>query len=118
MGCTYGHSALTRRKDGQTEALREKDLGKRSYALLSLTKAAGIDPLHRKESDAPVNLDIGNKIFQSLIEIDWKALNSSEQNASLELTKSRWYALVNHPHKLLKRSFLNLIPIFLRKALK
>ena len=62
-------------------ALHEKDFGKRSYVLLSLSKAGGVDPFHRKDTDPPIDLKLGNKIFQSLLEIDWNKLSSSEQNA-------------------------------------
>ena len=99
-----------------SKALREKDLGKRSYALLSLTKAAGIDPLHRKESDAPVNLDIGNKIFQSLIEIDWKALNSSEQNALVRTYQVAMVRFGKPPAQIVKKIISQLDPHFPAKS--
>lgn len=60
-------------------ALSEKNQGKRAYALLSLAKATGIDPYHRKKSDPPVNRKMGNKILQSLLKIDFQKLDPSEQ---------------------------------------
>ena len=61
------------------KALTEKKQGKRAYVLLSLAKAAGIDPFHRKKSDPPINREMGNKILQSLLELDFEKLNPSEQ---------------------------------------
>jgi putative heme-binding domain-containing protein len=61
------------------KALTEKNQGKRAYVLLSLAKAAGIDPFHRKKSDPPINREMGNKILQSLLELDFEKLSPSEQ---------------------------------------
>ena len=97
-------------------ALQEKDLGKRSYALLSLAKAAGIDPLHRKESDAPVNLEIGNKIFQSLLEIDWEVLNSSEQNALIRTYQVAMVRFGKPSAKIVKKIITQLDPHFPAKS--
>ena len=97
-------------------ALQEKDLGKRSYALLSLAKAAGIDPLHRKESDAPVNLEIGNKIFQSLLEIDWEVLNSSEQNALIRTYQVAMVRFGKPSAQIVKKIITQLDPHFPAKS--
>ena len=97
-------------------ALQEKDLGKRSYALLSLAKAAGIDPLHRKESDAPVNLEIGNKIFQSLLEIDWEVLNSSEQNALIRTYQVAMVRFGKPSAQIVKKIIAQLDPHFPAKS--
>ena len=61
------------------KALTEKNQGKRAYVLLSLAKATGIDPFHRKKSDPPINREMGNKILQSLLELDFGKLSPSEQ---------------------------------------
>jgi putative heme-binding domain-containing protein len=64
-----------------SRALQEKDSGKRVNVLLSLAKAAGIDPFHRKDTDLPINLRMGQKILQSLLQIDWNKLNKVERLA-------------------------------------
>ena len=61
------------------KALSEKNQGKRAYVLLSLAKATGIDPFHRKKSDPPINREMGIKILQSLLELDFEKLSPSEQ---------------------------------------
>ena len=68
-------------KDWADKALTENSFSKRSYAVLSLAKAGGIDPFHRKDTDPPINQKLGKRIFQSLLEIDWAKLNSSERMA-------------------------------------
>ena len=68
-------------KDWADKALTENSFSKRSYAVLSLAKAGGIDPFHRKDTDPPINQKLGKRIFQSLLEIDWAKLNSSERIA-------------------------------------
>ncbi|MEC8789736.1 MAG: c-type cytochrome [Verrucomicrobiota bacterium] len=65
------------------KALNEKNPGKRTYVLLSLAKASGIDPFHRKESDPPVDLQMGKRIIRSLLQINWDELNSSERMAMI-----------------------------------
>ena len=62
-----------------SQALQEKDPGKRVNVLLSLTKAAGIDPFHRKDTDSPVDRKMGQKILQSLLQIKWSELTRSER---------------------------------------
>jgi putative heme-binding domain-containing protein len=62
-----------------TKALTEKDSGKRANILLSLSKATGIDPFHRKDTDPPVDQKMGQKILQSLLQIKWNELTPSER---------------------------------------
>jgi hypothetical protein len=62
-----------------TKALTEKDSGKRANILLSLSKAAGIDPFHRKDTDPPVDQKMGQKILQSLLQIKWNELTPNER---------------------------------------
>ena len=64
-----------------TKALTEKDSGKRANILLSLSKAAGIDPFHRQNTDPPINQKLGKQILQSLLQIKWKDLTPNERLA-------------------------------------
>ena len=68
-------------KQWATKALREKDHGKRANLLISLAKASGIDPFHRKPTDPPVDLKTGRSIINSLLQIKWDKLNGEEQLA-------------------------------------
>jgi putative heme-binding domain-containing protein len=74
-----------------TKALTEKDSGKRANILLSLSKAAGIDPFHRKDTDSPVDRKMGQKILQSLLQIKWSELTPSER---LSLVRTYQVAMV------------------------
>ena len=64
-----------------SKALQEKDPGKRVNVLLSLAKAAGIDPFHRQNTDPPINQKLGKQILQSLLQIEWKDLTPNERLA-------------------------------------
>ena len=64
-----------------SKALQEKDPGKRVNVLLSLAKAAGIDPFHRQNTDPPINQKLGKQILQSLLQIECKDLTPSERLA-------------------------------------
>jgi len=68
-------------KQWSSRALKEKENGKRVNLLLSLTKASGIDPFHRKPTDPPVDSKMGKKIINSLLQIKWDKLNGEEQLA-------------------------------------
>ena len=74
-----------------TKALTEKDLGKRANILLSLSKAAGIDPFHRKDTDSPIDREMGQKILQSLLQIKWSELTPNER---LSLVRTYQVAMV------------------------
>ena len=74
-----------------TKALTEMDSGKRANILLSLSKAAGIDPFHRKDTDSPVDQKMGRKILQSLLQIKWNELTPSER---LSLVRTYQVAIV------------------------
>ena len=74
-----------------TKALTEKDLGKRANILLSLSKAAGIDPFHRKDTDSPIDREMGQKILQSLLQVKWSELTPSER---LSLVRTYQVAMV------------------------
>ena len=63
------------------KTLQEKDPGKRVNALLSLAKAAGIDPFHRQNTDPPINQKLCKQILQSLLQIEWKELTPNERLA-------------------------------------
>jgi len=66
-------------KEWSSQALKEKDHGKRANLLLSLAKASGIDPFHRTPTDPPVDSKIGRKIINSLLQIKWDRLEAAEQ---------------------------------------
>jgi putative heme-binding domain-containing protein len=73
------------------KTLQEKDPGKRVHGLLSLAKAAGIDPFHRQSSDPPINQKLGKRILQSLLRIKWKDLTPNER---LSLVRTYQVAMV------------------------
>ncbi len=60
-------------------ALNEKNPGRQVAALLALTRVTGIDPLHRKPSDAPVDKAMQVKILAALAKIDWTKLTHDER---------------------------------------
>lgn len=66
----------------QEQALAENSPASAIPALLALTRAGGIDPFHRKESDAPVNKPLGEQIAAALDRISWDRL-SNEQKVDL-----------------------------------
>ena len=74
-----------------SKALHEKNHGKRANLLVSLSKAAGIDPFHRKPTDPPVDSKMGKKIIHSLLQIKWDKLNGEEQ---LSLVRAYQVAMV------------------------
>jgi putative heme-binding domain-containing protein len=78
-------------KEWSSRALKEKDHGKRANLLLSLAKASGIDPFHRKPTDPPVDSKMGRKIVNSLLQIKWSELTAAEQ---LTLVRAYQVAMV------------------------
>ena len=74
-----------------SKALQEKDSGKRANILLSLAKASGIDPFHRKDTDPPINQKMGKGILHSLLQIKWNELTPSEH---LSLVRTYQVAMV------------------------
>jgi putative heme-binding domain-containing protein len=60
-------------------ALAEKNSARQVEALLALTRVTGIDPLHRKPSDAPVDHAMQARILAALNKLDWKKLNDEQQ---------------------------------------
>jgi putative heme-binding domain-containing protein len=68
-------------------ALTEKNPGRQVEALMGLTRAAGIDPQHRKPSDAPTDKVLGAKILDALAKINWDKL-THEQRLTLVRTYS------------------------------
>ena len=60
-------------------ALTEKNPGRQVEALMALTRATGIDPQHRKPSDAPPDKAMGAKILDALRKLDWKKLNHEQR---------------------------------------
>ena len=78
-------------KEWSSRALKEKDHGKRANLLLSLAKASGIDPFHRKPTDPPIDSKMGKKIINSLLQIKWGELTAAEQ---LTLVRAYQVAMV------------------------
>lgn len=60
-------------------ALRERNPGRQVEALLALTRVTGIDPQHRKASDAPVDKGMQAKILDALTALDWNRLNHEQR---------------------------------------
>jgi len=63
----------------ENRALTEKNPGRQVEALLALTRVTGIDPLHRKPTDPPVDTVMQAKIIEALLKIDWKKLNHEQR---------------------------------------
>lgn len=62
-------------------ALTEKNAGRQVEALLALTRVTGIDPQHRKPSDAPVDKAMQAKILDALAKVNWQKLNHEQRLA-------------------------------------
>ena len=77
-------------------ALTEKNPGRQIEALMALTRAAGIDPQHRKPSDAPLDKAMGAKILDALTKLDWQKLNH-EQRLTLVRTYSIHFVRFGQP---------------------
>ena len=77
-------------------ALSEKNPALQVEALMALVRVTGIDPLHRKTSDAPVDTAMGAKILDALTKLDWKKLNH-EQRLTLVRTYSITFARFGQP---------------------
>jgi putative heme-binding domain-containing protein len=77
-------------------ALTEKNPGRQVEALMGLTRAAGIDPQHRKPSDAPTDKVLGAKILDALAKINWDKLNH-EQRLTLVRTYSIHFVRFGQP---------------------
>ena len=69
-------------------ALTEKNPGRQVEALMGLTRAAGIDPQHRKAGDAPTDKVLGAKILDALAKLNWDKLNHEQR-----LTLVRTYGI-------------------------
>ena len=70
-------------------ALSEADPGKRVVAILALAKVTGVDPFHRGENPAPVNVALRDRMLASLAEVDWQSLDHARK-----LTLTRAYQIV------------------------
>lgn len=66
------HQPLAAWKD---RALSERESWKQVTPLLALARAGGIDPLHRKEGDPPVDAALGEKLLDALERLDLKQLS-------------------------------------------
>ncbi len=60
-------------------ALTEKNPARQVEALLALTHSTGIDPQHRKNTDAPVDKAMQGKILDALAKLNWKKLNHEQR---------------------------------------
>ncbi|MBI3882145.1 MAG: heme-binding protein [Verrucomicrobia bacterium] len=63
------------------QALKEKDAAMQLEALLALARVTGIDPQHRKPTDAPVDRAMGAKILGALEKLNWKKLTNEQRIA-------------------------------------
>ena len=61
------------------KALSEKNPGRQVEAMLALVRAAGIDPLHRKPTDPPVDKVLQRRILTALASLDWKKLDHEQR---------------------------------------
>ncbi|MBA4030098.1 MAG: heme-binding protein, partial [Planctomyces sp.] len=61
------------------KALSENDPAKAIPALLALTRAGGIDPFHRKDSDKPVDKPLGASIAAALARLNWNELTTGQK---------------------------------------
>ncbi len=61
------------------KALKERNYGRRVEAVLGLITMTGVDPLHRKASDAPVDKALQGRILESLLDVDWGVLNDDQR---------------------------------------
>ncbi len=93
-------------------ALTEKNSGRQVEALLALTRAAGIDPQHRKPTDPPLDKAMGAKILDALARLDWKKLNH-EQRLTLVRTYGIAFVRFGQPDEsIAKRIMAQLDPQF------
>ncbi len=77
-------------------ALTEKNPGRQLEALMGLTRAAGIDPQHRKPTDAPLDKAMGAKILDALAKLNWDKL-THEQRLTLVRTYSIAFVRFGQP---------------------
>jgi putative heme-binding domain-containing protein len=77
-------------------ALTEKTPGRQVEALMGLTRAAGIDPQHRRPGDPPVDKVLGAKILDALAKLDWEKLDH-EQRLTLVRTYSIHFVRFDRP---------------------
>lgn len=61
------------------KALSETDPAKQLEALLALARCAGIDPFHRKPTDAPVDTAMRDELLGALQKFDWATLNQEQR---------------------------------------
>ncbi len=93
-------------------ALAEKNPARQVEALMALTRVAGIDPLHRKPSDAPVDKVMGAKILDALAKLNWKKLGH-EQRLTLVRTYEICFVRFGRPDDaVIKRILAQLDPQF------
>ena len=75
------------------QALTESDPAKQVEALLALARVGGVCPQHRKSETPPINQDLGHRILDALIQIDWDKLNHDHrltQVRAIEITLNRF----------------------------
>ncbi|MBI3466833.1 MAG: c-type cytochrome, partial [Planctomycetes bacterium] len=60
-------------------AIAETDPARQVEALLALVRAGGIDPLHRKPTDPPVDNYLRDKVLAALMNLDWGRLAHDQQ---------------------------------------
>jgi len=79
------------RETWQEKVFTETNPVAKAEALLALTKAAGIDPQHRKPTDPPADAAIAARIFDALAKFDFAALNNEPR---ITVTRTAQIALV------------------------
>lgn len=62
-------------------ALREPRASRRIQALLALTRVAGVCPPHRTETTPSVDVALGRRLADSLLELAWRDLSRDDQLA-------------------------------------
>ncbi|MEP6669312.1 MAG: heme-binding protein [Chthoniobacter sp.] len=61
------------------KALGETDPAKQVEALLALARCGGIDPLHRKPTDSPIDTALRARLLAALEKFDWATLNNEQR---------------------------------------
>ena len=93
-------------------ALTEKNGGKQVEALLGLARVTGIDPAHRKATDAPVDKAMQAKILEALLKIDWSRLNAEQRLTFVRAYEITFVRFGRPEDALIHRILAQLDPMF------
>ncbi len=91
---------------------KEKNPGRKIQGLLALTRVEGIDPFHRKETDPPVNRNLGNRILSSLSKFDYGSLSETNRLALVRTIQVALNRFGDPSIKLVRRIIAQLDPYF------